>query len=364
MANTQELVDRGLRGHGPRPATHDDEAALDFLTEVKNILFYAQFPWVLPEAAKVLKKKGIAMEHSLDGVKAIREAIQDFRPGASWLRVMRTSQDMVWDRATETVDRQRELHLKELEESDKSGPGSVSWDPNFDMPKYATVEVHTQPGGYVGDPLAGLVFEHGTRVFYGGAVDDDGLHKTIASKVSEPLDGKVNRVMDIACSIGQLTCALKERFPDAEVRGSDISAPMVRYAHKRAIGQNLDVHFSQLAAESLSFPDNHFDLVTAYILFHEIPLQVTDQVIKEVFRVLRPGGTFVVFDFPSEEGDLDRLDYSGFLGSMDSSDNSEPYAPAFIRCGFEKKLEDAGFSLRYTDAEEMGKHGRVCDKPA
>ena len=251
-----------------------------------------------------------------------------------------------------------------LEESDKSGPGSVTWDPNYVYPDYTKVETHRQPGGYVGHALAGLRFDYGTRVFHGNASKDDFLYKSMAEKGSTPKDGKVERIMDIACSIGQLTCALKERFPDAEVWGSDISAPMVRYAHYRAAEQDLDVHFLQKAGEDLDeLPENHYDLVTVQIMFHEVPTPVVDRTIANVYRMLRPGGTFWISDFPTLGNDPEGLNYTNFLGAIDSADNSEPYATEFVRSNIENKLHSLGFSLRYEDPADIKVYGRVCDKP-
>ena len=259
----------------------------------------------------------------------------------------------------------RDGFLAMLDESDQRGPGSVEWDPTYEYPAYTAVETHRQNGGYVGDPLSGLRFDYGTRVFHGAACEDDILHKALAAKVCPPKDGQVRRIMDMACSIGQLTCELKRRFPEAEVWGSDISAPMVRYAHYRTAEQNIDVRYIQKAAENLDeLPAGSFDLITVHILFHEAPLPVIDLAIANAFRLLRPGGTFWISDFPTEGTDPEGLNYTGFLAAIDSADNSEPYAPHFVRCGIEERLGRAGFNLRYPDATGISRHGRVCDKPA
>jgi ubiquinone/menaquinone biosynthesis C-methylase UbiE len=168
-------------------------------------------------------------------------------------------------------------------------------------------------------------------------------------------------VLEIGCSVGQLACELKKRLPDAEVWATDISAPMVRYGHWRAVQQEVDVHFAQMASEALEFPDNHFDLVVSHILFHEIPRPVIEKTLAEAKRVLRPGGTFVLWDFASASED--RPGYGGILGLMDAADNGEPYAPGFVTMNVEKTIEDTGFVIRKVgDPAQM--HDRVCDKLA
>ena len=150
--------------------------------------------------------------------------------------------------------------------------------------------------------------------------------------------------MDIGCAIGQFTCALKRRFPNAEVWGTDIGAPMIRYAHYRTVKQILDVNFAQMTSEDLDFPDNHFDLVTAHLLFHELPLPIIKQTLAKTFRILRPGGTFVLWDFPSAAAADGR--FSGFMRYMDAADNGEPYSCEFVECDVEGLMPEIVFTLR------------------
>ena len=57
------------------------------------------------------------------------------------------------------------------------------------------------------------------------------------------------------------------------------------------------------------------------------------------------------------------LNYTNFLGAIDSADNSEPYAPEFVRSNVEAKLRRQGFTLRFENPADIKVYGRVCDKP-
>ena len=72
---------------------------------------------------------------------------------------------------------------------------------------------------------------------------------------------------------------------------------MVRYAHMRARSLGSEVHFAQRLAEETGFPDNHFDIVTSNIMFHEVTTPATHAILKETNRVLRIGGVFYPIDF-------------------------------------------------------------------
>ncbi|MCB2108150.1 MAG: class I SAM-dependent methyltransferase [Rhodobacteraceae bacterium] len=360
MTISNTIIDRGKIGDVPALSARADEAYTEFISDTRNFLLHAHWAGMSKAGNAAMKDAGVPIEHSQAGVAKAREVIADHSDIATFLRIKRSCQEIYKNRIIESYGKRGEEFLRRLDEADKRGPGSVTYDPNFVYPDYATVDIHIQPGGYTARPLVGMYYDYGTSIFYGGANQDDALHNRLARETPLPKDGKVERVIDIGCSVGQFTCALKKRFPASEVIGIDIGAPMVRYAHLRAVEQNVDVHFAQMPSEALDFPNGHFDLVACHILFHEIPLQVIKKTLTEAYRVLRPGGSFVLWDFatatPENPG------YSGLIGMMDAADNGEPYAHSFVSCNVEKLMADAGFTLR-----ELGRKGmlacRVCDKP-
>ena len=362
---TKQYPDRGKIGPTPAMTSRADETFLNYIKDLRSVLMMTPAKDVHPEANAVIEAEGVEIKATPESVEAVRDVVRRKLPEAGvWARVYRSSQEAFWNRVCESYGLREDAFLRMLEESDQSGPGSVEWDPDYVYPDYAKVETHLQPGGYVGHPLAGLRYDYGTRVFAGNVSENDYLHKAMAERVPKPRDGRVEQVMDIACSVGKLTCALKERFPEAEVWGSDISAPMVRYAHYRAIEQGLAVNFLQKAGEDLDeLREKQFDLVTVHILFHEAPTPVVDRTIANVYRMLRPGGTFWISDFPTLGNDPEGIHYTNLLGAIDSADNSEPYAPEFVRSNIEKKLRKTGFTLRYEKPADINAYGRVCDKP-
>lgn len=355
------FIDRGMRGFTPAVTNRSDEAFLDYVSTARNILMYSQQPLANKSATDELNARGATIDYTPEAVAGIREVVKDVPVAATWLRIKRTAQEAFWQRVVDTFKGQEDVWLARLDESDNIGPGTVKWDPDFDMPEYAKSEVHLQHGGYVANPLAGLHYDAGTRVFWGGDDDGDKFHTHLAKKTAMPLDGKAERILDIGTSIGQQVTEFKKLYPEKEIWGIDISAPLIRFAHYRAVQQGLDVNFAQMASERLDFEDGYFDVVSAHILFHEIPTEVIERTLREVKRVLRPGGTFVIWDLPT--GQNDGLEYTGFFGIMDATDNCEPYAPCLAKCNLEDMIREAGYNLRYEDPEEMARHGRVCDKP-
>ena len=100
----------------------------------------------------------------------------------------------------------------------------------------------------------------------------------------------------MACGIGHNTVSLKQLYPDAQVIGVDLSAGMLGYGYATARLLNQEVEFYQQNAECTDFPNEHFDLVTSFLLFHEAPNTSIKRVISECSRILRPGGIMMHFD--------------------------------------------------------------------
>jgi ubiquinone/menaquinone biosynthesis C-methylase UbiE len=261
----------------------------------------------------------------------------------TWQRFMRSQQEMSWRRTRQSFARNMDAQLSYLDVATDAGLGRLVIDPDFKVPDYARCEIHLQPGGYTDDPIGGIVYHYGTKVFYQGYNDQDEVHAEVAALTTPPADGKVARILDLGCTIGQATIKLKERFPQAEVWGLDVGEPVLRYAHSRAVEQQVDVSFIQALAEDIPFEDGHFDHVFAYILFHEVPVDVMPKILAEVHRVLRAGGTFSIFEFPSASQHLTPA--FRFMIDYDSRNNCEPYSPGFVYNDFRGMLKDAGFDV-------------------
>jgi ubiquinone/menaquinone biosynthesis C-methylase UbiE len=98
------------------------------------------------------------------------------------------------------------------------------------------------------------------------------------------------RVLEIGCGLG--TDGAQFAKAGALYTGVDLTDAAVELARKRFELFNLPGEFRTADAENLDFPDNTFDLVYSHGVLHHTP--DTERAVREVHRVLKPGGRAVV----------------------------------------------------------------------
>lgn len=277
-------------------------------------------------------------------IEDVLAAIGDDPTVWTQVRCKTTAQQVMWRNLVDGFHSNKDAYMAELEEADVTGPGTLELNADLELPEYTKHAIHIQPGGYIGDPLGGYVYNYGVNVFTLDLHREDTFHRTLADIIPTPADGNVNRILELGCGVGQLCVALKERYPDADIWGVDVGAPMLRYAHMRAAEMGIDINLAQRLAEDTKFDDNSVDVVTAYILFHEVPEEASKDIIAEAHRVLRPGGVFYPVDFKTY--DQARPNASGrFNQWWDHVYNNEVWTEEYRGSNFGQLMRDAGFQV-------------------
>lgn len=105
-----------------------------------------------------------------------------------------------------------------------------------------------------------------------------------------------NRVLDVAGGTADLTrLFLKKVGPTGQVWLTDINSSMLTVGRDRMLDEGQAVPVAQCDGEKLPFPDNYFDCVS--VAFGLRNMTHKDAALRDMYRVLRPGGRLLVLEF-------------------------------------------------------------------
>ena len=99
-------------------------------------------------------------------------------------------------------------------------------------------------------------------------------------------------ILDFGCGDGLMTELTLKAIPQAEAFGIDPSAKSIEEAQRNFKAP----HFFWFDGATAPFANNSMDLIFAAGVFHHIPFEQHKTCIDEIFRVLKPGGSFVLFE--------------------------------------------------------------------
>jgi len=154
---------------------------------------------------------------------------------------------------------------------------------------------HRMPPGKA-DSVATSLWERDARAWDRYWVPIFSLFARQLVLVSSPSRGDV--ILDVGTGSGLAVRELCKRTPSVGlVVGIDSSEEMIRLAHRRAASAALrNVRFLKMLEEELRFPNDFFDVVISNCGMSESRAGFS-QCVKEIIRVLRPGGVFAFNDW-------------------------------------------------------------------
>lgn len=107
-------------------------------------------------------------------------------------------------------------------------------------------------------------------------------------------------VLDIATGTGDLAIQIA-KSTQAQITGFDLSAGMLEVGRKKVTKEKLDdrIEMIQGDAENMPFEDNSFDVIT--VAFGVRNFENLKKGLDEIYRVLKPGGKFIILEFSQPE---------------------------------------------------------------
>ncbi|MEO1070297.1 MAG: class I SAM-dependent methyltransferase [Cyanobacteria bacterium J06638_6] len=202
----------------------------------------------------------------------------------------------------------------------------------------------------------------------GDARGDIRLRQSYLNVLSEQLPQAPKTIVDLGCSTGLSTRALQTAYPNATITGVELSDYFLTVArYQTNLAQNsLDNKTStstpkwlHAAAEHTGIADASVDLVSASLLFHELPTPAAIEVIREAHRILRPGGHFTIMEMNPQSEVYKKL--PPYVLTLLKS--TEPYLDQYFALDLHQAMIDQGFKPP-TQTQNSSRHRVVvAQKP-
>lgn len=345
-------IDRSTTHEVMARASHDQSARTEFVVDLKRFLATVAGGNKRAFDHRAAQRFAEETGHAPENVDEIGAALKADPFYQIWGSVNRSSQDLMWINIEESI-RSDLPRMKAAAAKVRNRPagGSLTLDPEFAAPAYAYVaNIHGQPGGYMredgdDDVVAGALYESGGNAYtfgMGATARDSKALAVIRFLEQRYARFQPPRILDLGCSAGSASCAYAAYFPDADVHAVDLGPAMLRYAHARAESLNVRVHFHQMDAGRLGFPDESFDFVISHNMMHEVAKSALPQVFKEAHRVVRPGGLVLHQDVYVRSADAPA--FERFMFKWQTNNNNEPFWEDFADADIVALMRDAGFA--------------------
>ncbi len=144
-------------------------------------------------------------------------------------------------------------------------------------------------------------------------------------------------ILDVGCGTGSQTIALADATPHAEIIGVDGDPDALTRAHARGAGRAIT--WLEAFAQDLPLDDDAVDCVTASLLLHHLSPPTRLAALREMRRVLRPGGCLHIADWGRPQDPAMRLAFLS-IRLLDGRENTADHAAGRIP----QIIKDAGFA--------------------
>ena len=109
-----------------------------------------------------------------------------------------------------------------------------------------------------------------------------------------------HHILDIGCGTGTFVVLLKRQYPQVRVVGLDPDPKALRRAESKIRRAGVSVQLDEGFSDELPYETAVFDHVFSSFMFHHLAGPEREKTMREALRVLKPGGSFHLFDFVAD----------------------------------------------------------------
>lgn len=163
---------------------------------------------------------------------------------------------------------------------------------------------------------------------------DEWMYEQVKLKIK---NGEL-KILDLGCGYGRLSGHILRDFPEVKTFGIDVSSNYVNLYNK-----NLSPRGKAVAGDvrKLPFKDSFFDNVfMVTTLMYLVKNSDQTRAMKEIFRVLKPGGSFVFIERNTVGQSI--VTVGGLVGKIRGQSNKEIHSVSFTKDELIKLIKDAG----------------------
>lgn len=148
--------------------------------------------------------------------------------------------------------------------------------------------------------------------------------------------GSADRVLDIGSGTGTFAIRIKRLYPKVTVVGLDPDPKALARSKRKALRTNVRVQFDQGFSDELPYANASFDRVFSSFMFHHLSAEDRVPTLREVRRVLKPGGSLHLLDFSGSHGHSH--------GAISDKIHSSEHLKGNSDAGILENMRQAGFA--------------------
>ena len=234
--------------------------------------------------------------------------------------------------------------VEKLQERDWTLDLAAVQNPQITYPEYYLRPFHAYEGGDLSWQAAFEVevaaYAVHSNISPGAGVEGDRqLRQSYHDILKSSLPSSPEKILDLGCSIGMSTFALQAVYPDAKITGLDLSPYFLAVVHYHTQQRQAKIDWLHAMAESTGLANASFDLVSMFLICHELPQAATKRIFAEVRRLLRPGGHLAIMDMNPQSEVYQKMP-TYILTLLKST---EPYFDEYFAFDLEQAIVEAGF---------------------